>query len=159
LELTGIGVVEVVAEKRVGLNEGATAGDDLGAALGEQVEGGEVLKDAHRVSGAEDGDGVGQPNPGGAGSVGGDNDGGSGGDELRAVVFADAKDVEPDLVSQLDLLDQVADALDGIDGEGRWRGPGSFRRNYRCRFACYPFSNNYIDVNTPQRIRCSPSGN
>ena len=36
-------------------------------------------------------------------------------DEVRAVMLADAEDVEPDLVGQLDLLDQVAQPLLGAD--------------------------------------------
>ncbi len=42
---------------------------------------------------------------------GGEHDGGRGDDEVGAVVLADAEDVEPDLVGELDLLDQVAHPL------------------------------------------------
>jgi hypothetical protein len=43
----------VVAEERIGLDEGAAADDDLGATVGDEVEGGEVLEDANGIVGAE----------------------------------------------------------------------------------------------------------
>ena len=46
-------VLGVVAEERIGLDEGAAADDDLGASLGDEVEGGEVLEDADWIVGAE----------------------------------------------------------------------------------------------------------
>ena len=45
--------------------------------------------------------------------------------EIRAVMFADAEDVEPNLVGELDLLEQVAQPLRGADGPG-----GRARRRY-----------------------------
>ena len=48
--------------------------------------------------------------------------------EVGPVVLADAEDVEPDLVGQLDLLDQVAQALPGPCAPDR-----SARRTCRCR--------------------------
>ena len=51
-------VFELEAEEREGFDEGASAGDDFGAAVGDEVESGEVLKDADGVGCAEDGDGV-----------------------------------------------------------------------------------------------------
>ena len=59
IELFGEEVVvvfELEAEERERLDEGAASCDDLGAAVGDQVEGCEVLKDADRVGGAEYGD-------------------------------------------------------------------------------------------------------
>ena len=45
---------------------------------------------------------------------GGEHDRGRGDDEVRPVVLADAEDVEPDLVGQLDLLEQVAHPLPAV---------------------------------------------
>ena len=53
-------VFQLEAEEREGLDEGAAAGHDLGAAADDQVERREFLEDAHRIGGAEDGDGAGQ---------------------------------------------------------------------------------------------------
>ena len=43
--------------------------------------------------------------------------------EVRAVVLADAEDVEPDLVGELDLLDEVREALLGRDGASEVSSP------------------------------------
>ena len=53
-------VFEGEAEERERLDERAAADDHLGAAVGEEVEGRELLKDADGVGGAEDGDGAGE---------------------------------------------------------------------------------------------------
>ena len=115
LELLGeqlVVVVEVVAEQRERLDERAAAGHDLGAAAGEQVERREVLEHADGVVGAEHGDGARQADALGArGAAASEHDGRRGDREVGAVVLADAEDVEPDLVGQLDLLDQVAQPL------------------------------------------------
>ena len=61
LELLGVElvvVVEVVAEEGEGLDERAAPGHDLRAPAGEQVDLGEVLKDAHGIIRAEDGHGA-----------------------------------------------------------------------------------------------------
>ncbi len=55
LELLGeqlVVVVQLVAEQRERFDEGAAPGHDLGAAAGDQVEGGELLEDPHRIVGA-----------------------------------------------------------------------------------------------------------
>ena len=85
-------------------------GHDLGAPAGEQVERREVLEDAHRVVGAEHGDRARQPDPRRARGRRGEHDRGRGDGEVRPVVLADAEDVEPDLVGELDLLEQVGAA-------------------------------------------------
>ena len=108
-------VVEVVAEERERLDERAAAGHDLGAAAGEQVEGGEVLEDAHRVVRAEHRHRAGQPDALGALGGRGEHDGRRRDGEVGPVVLADAEDVEPDLVGELDLLDQVAQPLRRVD--------------------------------------------
>ena len=113
----GVVVFELEAEEGVGLDEGAAAGDDLGASLGEEVEGGELLEDADGVGGAEDGDGAGEADAFGAGGGGGEDDGGGGVEVLGAVMLADAEDVEADLVGEFDLFEQVAEAVGGAGGE------------------------------------------
>lgn len=110
-------VLEVQAEEGEGLDKGAAADDDLGAAAREEVEGGELLEDADGVCGAEDGDGAGEANLLGAGGCGGEDDGGSGVEVLGAVVFAETEGVEADLVGEFDLFKEVAEALGGGGGD------------------------------------------
>ncbi len=50
-------VFELEAEEREGFDEGAAACDDFGAAVGDEVESGELLEDADGVGCAEDRDG------------------------------------------------------------------------------------------------------
>jgi hypothetical protein len=120
-------VFEFEAEEGVGLDEGAAAGDDFCAAVGDEVEGGEVLEDADWVGGAEDGDGGGEADAFGAGGGGGEDDGGGGVEEVGAVVLADTDDVEADLIGVLDLVEEVAHLVDGCGGdvgEGVWNDGG-----------------------------------
>jgi hypothetical protein len=49
-------VVEVVAEEWKGLDERAAPGHDLCPSAGQEIEGRELLVDAHRVVGREHGD-------------------------------------------------------------------------------------------------------
>ena len=78
---------------------------------------GEVLEDAHRVVGAEHGDRARQPDALGARGDRREHDGRRGDREVGPVMLADAEDVEPDLLGELGLLEQVAQAL------GREHGP------------------------------------
>ncbi len=91
-------VFELEAEEREGFDEGAATDYHLGAAVGDEVERGEVLEDADGVGGAEDGDGTGEANVRGASGGGGEDDGGGGVEVFDAVVFAEAEGVESDLV-------------------------------------------------------------
>ena len=84
---------------------------------GDQVERREVLEDAHGIVGGEHADRAGQPDALGARGRRGQHDRGRGDGELRPVVLAHAEDVEPDLVGELDLLEQVRHPL--LDGEVR----------------------------------------
>ena len=116
-------VFELEAEEREGLDEGAAACDDLGAAVGDEVEGREVLEDADGVGGAEDGDGRGEADVVGARCGSGEDDGGGGVEVFAAVMLAEAEDVETDLVGQLDLFEEMGDALlrcDDVAGDGVW---------------------------------------
>ena len=97
-------VVQVVAEERERLDEGAAPGHDLGAAVGDQIEGAEILADAHRVVGTEHGDGAGEANPLRARRGSGQHDRRRGNGIVGAVMLADAVDIEPDLIGQLDLF-------------------------------------------------------
>jgi hypothetical protein len=114
-------VVEVVAEQREGLDERAAAGHDLGAPAGDEVERGERLEDAHGVVRAQDADRAGEPDAPRAGRRRGEHHGGGRHREVGAVVLADAEDVEPHLVGERDLLDEVAHPLAGGDRPARPR--------------------------------------
>jgi hypothetical protein len=104
-------VVEVLAEERERLDERAAAGPDLGTPARQQVHGRELLEDADGIVGAQHRHGTGQADPLGARGGAREDDGGRRHREVGAVMLADAEDVEPDLVGQLDLLQQVADAV------------------------------------------------
>ena len=127
VELLGVEVVvvvEVVAEERERLDERAAAGHDLRAAVRDVVDLGELLEDADGVVGAEDGDGAREADVRGARGDGGERDGGGGDGEVAAVVLPDAEDVEPELVGQLGLLEQVLEALLRGDAGGEVREGG-----------------------------------
>ena len=114
-------VFQMQTEERVGLDERAAAGDDLGAAMRDQVQSGEFLEDAHRVGGAENGDRAGQADVFRARGGRGQNHDRRGIKELGPVMFADAENVEADAVGELDLFQQMLHALDGAEGEARGR--------------------------------------
>ena len=114
-------VFELEAEEREGFDEGTAAYDHLGASVGDEVEGGKVLEDADGVGGAEDGDGRGKADVSGACGGGGEDDGGGRVEVFAAVVLAEAEDVEPNHVGDLDLFEKMSDALlrgDGVAGDG-----------------------------------------
>ena len=77
----------------------------------QQIERRELLKDTHRVGGAQHGDGARQPDAPGACGSGAENDRRRGIQVLLTMVLADAEDIETDLVRMLNLLDQVAQSL------------------------------------------------
>ena len=104
-------VREVQAEQREGLGEGAAPDDQVDATFGDQVQRGELLKDPHRVGGAEHGHRTAQPDPGGPRCRRAQDHRRRGVVVLLAVVFADAERVQPGGVGERDLLQQVFDAL------------------------------------------------
>ena len=114
-------VVEVVAEERERLDERAAPHHDLGAAAGQQVDRGEVLEDPDRVVRAEHGHRAREPDPLGARRDRRQGDGRRGHGEVGAVVLPDTEHVEPDLLGQLGLLEQVAHALLRRDAAGAER--------------------------------------
>jgi hypothetical protein len=101
----------VVAKERIGLDERASTNDDFRAALGDEVEGGEVLEDADRIVGAENGYGGCEANAPSASGRGCEQHSGRRGDVLFAVVFANAVDIDSDAIGKLDLLKQLTDSL------------------------------------------------
>jgi hypothetical protein len=107
----GVVVGEVDAEDVEGFGEGAAAGDDLGAAVAEQVEGGVVLVDPDRVQHREDGHAAGKPNPAGAGGGGGQHDGWGRDGEVEGVVLAEGEDVQAAPVGEGGVPDDLVDAL------------------------------------------------
>ena len=86
-------VVEVETKEGKGLDERAATGDDLRAALGDQVEGCELLKDADRVGGAQHGDRAGKADALGKCCAGSEDDGRSRVKKFGPVMFADTKHV------------------------------------------------------------------
>ncbi len=114
-------VGEVVAEERERLDERATSDHDLGTAAREQVDGRKLLEDADRIVGAEHVDCAREPDP--LRPHRGSREDGRGGrdGEVGAVVLPDAEDVEPDLVGELDLLDQVPQTLLRVEARRQLR--------------------------------------
>ena len=110
-------IFQAQPEERVGLHERAAAGDDLGAAMRDQVQRGEFLEDAHRVRGAQNGDGARQPDVFRARGRRGQNHDRRGIQKLRPVMLADAENVEAHVVGKLDLLEQMLHALHGTERE------------------------------------------
>ncbi len=131
-ELVVVG--EVVAEERERLDERAAPGHDLGAAAREQVEGGELLKHAHGVVRAEHADGAREPEPRRPLGDGGQRHRRCRDGEVGAVVLADPEDVQPDLVGERRLLDQVAQALRGRDRPPRGRVGRELREGVETEF-------------------------
>ena len=108
-------VGEFEPEQRKGFGERAAADDEVDPALGDQIEGRELLEEAHRIACAEDGHSAVEADRGRPGRGGCQEDRRGGVHEIVAVVFADAVGVEADLVGALDLFEQVLHALDRAD--------------------------------------------
>ena len=97
----GVVIRCVVAEQRVGLDERAAPGDDLGAAAGYEIQGGELFEEPHRVLGGEHGYGSAQPQVGGLAGNRSQHYFGGGQGEVAAVVLAQAQEAEARLVGKL----------------------------------------------------------
>ena len=115
---------ERVPEQRERLGERAAPEDHLGAPVRHRVDRGEALEHADRVVGAEHRDRGPEADPLGASGDGGQHHLGRGDREVVAVVFADAEEVEAEVVGQHRLVDHVADHLClaqavavGVDGD------------------------------------------
>ena len=104
-------VTEIEAEERERLDERAAPDHHLRATAREQIERRELLVEADRDSRAEHRHRARQPDALRARCGGGEHDSRSGHREFRAMVLSDPEDVEPDLVGELDLLDEFAQTL------------------------------------------------
>src|SRR5882672_4497450 len=104
-------VLQPESKERKRLDGRATSNDHLRTAARKQIEGGEVLKGAHRVLGAQNGDRAGQANTLRACRGGAEDDGRSRIQELATVVFTNAKRVQADRVGMFDLLDQLSQTI------------------------------------------------
>ena len=94
------------------------------------------MEDAHGIVGAEDGDGAAEPELSGARRRGGEDHRRGRGDEVGPVMLAQGKDVETDLLGQLDGLEQILQALGRRDqlpgvGIGGQLGEG-IEANFEC---------------------------
>ncbi len=104
-------VVQVLPEERVRLDEAPPPRHDLGAPAAQLVERGEVLEDAHRIVGTEHRHRTRQADARRAPRRGGEHYRRRRDREVGAMMLAHAKDVEPDLIGQLDLLHEVAQTV------------------------------------------------
>ena len=100
-----------MAEERVGLDEGAPAGDDFRAPVGDQVQRGELLEKPHRVLGGEHRDGSAEPQLRGFPGNGGQHYFGGGQGEVAPVVLAEAQEAQARLVRQLGELNDLFEPL------------------------------------------------
>ena len=107
----GFVVVERVTKEGEGFDEGATAEDGFGAAVGDGIERGKALVDADRVVGAEDGDSGAEADVAGLAGDGGQDDLRGGDGEVRAMMLADGENVDAGLVGQDALGHDVAQDL------------------------------------------------
>ncbi len=110
-------VFEPQPEERKRVDERSAPDDHLRASLRQQIEGREVLEDADRIGGAQDGDGARQPNALRSRRRRRKNDRGRGIEVVLAVVLPDPEDIETYLIRMFDLLDQVPQALRWTDRE------------------------------------------
>ena len=107
----GVVVREIVAEQRIGLDERAAAGNDLGPAVGDQVQRGELFEEPHGVLGGQHRHGRAQPKVGGFPGDGRQHDFRRREGEVVAVVLAQAHEAEACLVRQLGELDHLLQPL------------------------------------------------
>ena len=85
----------------------------------QEIECRKALEHAHRIGGAQHGNCTRQPNATRARRGSTEDHDGSGVEEFLAVVFANAEDVQPNLVRIRDLFHQFAEALGRAHGEAR----------------------------------------
>ena len=104
-------ITERKTEQRKGLGEGATAEDHFGTAVRQRIDGREALEHANRIVGRQYGDGGAETDPLRARGDGRQHDFGRGHREIGAMMFADADEVDAELVGKNRFLDQVAQHL------------------------------------------------
>src|SRR4051812_3778927 len=112
-------IVEAQTKQRKRIDERAPAGDDFRTATGYEVDGCKFLKHAHRIGRAENGHGARKAYAVRSRRGGAENHSRRRIQEILAMVLPDAKGVEPHLVGELDLFDQVPKAGAGIDRAAR----------------------------------------
>ncbi len=123
-------IFQPVAEERKRVDERPASDDHLRPTLREQIDRGEVLEDPDRVGRAEHRDGTGEADALGTCRRRAEQHGRCGVEVVLAMVFANAKDVQANLVRILDLFDQVAHPIRRRDGQA-----GVV---VRCRETIYP---------------------
>ena len=89
-----------------------------------EIELGELLEHPDGVVRAEHGDRAREADPFGPGRDRGEGDCRRGDEEVGAVVLADREHIQPELVGELGLLEQVAHPLLGADARGEVREGG-----------------------------------
>src|SRR6266550_4011055 len=104
-------VLQSKTEQREGVNERTTAYDHLRAPLRNEIECGEILEYSHGIGRAQDRYRAGETNAARSRRRRCENDGRRGIQEILTMVFSDSEDIQSDLISVFDLLDQVTQAL------------------------------------------------
>ena len=135
-------LAQVEAEQREGFRERAAAEDHLGAAIGYGIEGRKALEHTNRIVGAQHRHRRTEPDSPGTSRNCRQHHLGRGDREVGAVVFAEADEVDPKLVGQHRLFDEVADHLRvrqrraaGVIGNV---AKGIEPKFERCRHVSYP---------------------
>jgi hypothetical protein len=104
-----IGKIE--AEKRKGFHERSAPYNHFGASMGEKVYSCELLKYAHGVIRAQNGDGTGETDPFGPDCRRGQDGLGRRIKKLRPVVLANPKDIQSNTIRRLDFVEKMAQAI------------------------------------------------
>jgi len=108
-------VIQVETEEREGLDKGAAAGNNLCPSLRDQIQGCKLLKDAHRVGRTQHGNCAGKADALGERRARGEDYRRGGIEKLGPVMFANPKHIEPHLVGERNLFQQVPHALRGAE--------------------------------------------
>jgi hypothetical protein len=111
LSKEGVIVLQPESEERERFDGRTTADDHLRASSRQEIQRGEVLKDAHRVLSAQHGDRAGQTDALRACRCGSENHRRRGIEKLPAMVFTNTKRVQPYLVGVFDLLDELSQTV------------------------------------------------
>ena len=143
----GVVVVEIKSEEREALDEGPATSHDLGAAIAEIVQRRELLVDADRIFRAQHGDGGGETDRLGARGGGGQDGDRRRGGIVGAVMFAQAVEGQAELVGQLDLLKQIAQAFGrALQGTAVQRIGSVFSERIKSEFHGDPLVGSHMDA-------------
>jgi hypothetical protein len=110
-----------LAENGERLGEGTAAGDDLGPAVAEEVQCGEVLVDPDRVEHAQHRDRTGEADRSRPGRDSSQYDSGGRDGEVQGVVLTQSEQIEPEIVGQSGVADDLVDALHSAEPLSRCR--------------------------------------